>query len=82
MDFATVSEINPASAVSEDLVLASADKNVDTLKHWYRAMKKLGNEQQMMGWVLDEADAYHKIGVNVAHSKYSVISIKNPELGQ
>ena len=58
VDSATLSEINPASAVSEDLVLASTDKNVDVLKHWFKQMRKLGTEQNMLGWVLDEADAY------------------------
>ena len=42
VDSATVSEINPASAVSEDLVLASNDRNVDLLKHWYKMMRAGG----------------------------------------
>ena len=69
VDSATLSEINPASAVSEDLVLASTDKNMDVLKQWFRQMKKLGTEQAMMGWVLDEADAYRQIAVDPRHRK-------------
>ena len=82
VDSATLSEINPASAVSEDLVLASTDKNVDVLKHWFKQMRKLGTEQNMLGWVLDEADACRQIAVDPQHRKYSGIAIKSPRTGE
>ena len=82
VDSATLSEINPASAVSEDLVLASTDKNVDVLRHWFKQMRKLGAEQPMLGWVLVEADAYRQIAVDPWHRKYSGIAMKTPGLGR
>ena len=79
VDSATISEINPASAISEELSLASTDQNVNCIMNWQRRFREKKQELKLKGWVLDEADAYRQIGVSPEHRKYSVIAIKNPD---
>ena len=79
VDSATVNDINPATAISEDLALASTDENVNLIMAWRRAStKKLGKPAKLKGWVLDEKDAYRQIGVRPDQRKYAVIAVKTP----
>jgi hypothetical protein len=80
VDSATANDINPATAISEDLVLTSTDENVNVIMAWHReAAKQNRPSPKMWGWVLDEKDAYRQIGVSPVHRKYSVIVMKNPK---
>ena len=63
-------------------MLAGTDRNIDVLKHWFKQMRKLGSEQPMLGWVLDEADAYRQIAVDPRHRKHSGIAMKSPRTGE
>ena len=79
VDSATVNDINPATAISEDLALASTDENVNLIMAWHRASSgKTGKPAKLKGWVLDEKDAYRQIGVRPDQMEYAVIAMKKP----
>ena len=45
-------------------------------------MRKLRTEQPILGWVLDEADAYRQIAVAPQRRKHSGIAMKSPRTGE
>ena len=63
-------------------MLASTDKNVDTIMHWERVARTAEKKIELQGWVLDEADAYRQIPVRPDHRQFSVIARKNPRSGK
>ena len=78
IDSATASMINPATALSEHLDIASTDANVAAIRVLYQKLP----HDKISGWVLDEKDAYRWIPINPRQRKYAVICAFDPEKKQ
>ena len=76
-DSATTNMINQVTEISEKLQLPSTDSNVAAL----RRLRSLKPEEALCGWVLDERKAYRQVAVRPDQRKFSVICLKNPEVG-
>ena len=74
IDSATASMVNPATAITEHLDIASTDGNVALLRRLFHDFPDV----PISGWVLDEKSAYRWIPIKPSQRRYAVISTYDP----
>ena len=71
--------VNPGAQIKEDLQLTSTDEAVAVIRKWLDLARKELKPTKLMGWVLDEAEAYRQIGIRPELRKYAVVVTKCPD---
>ncbi len=71
IDSATASMINPATSITEQLDIASTDGNIAMIRRLKSAMPFT----KILGWVLDEKNAYRWIPIKPEQRRYAVICV-------